>query len=192
METKTIQQTATFGATPMDVYEMLMDSKKQLNHFVCRASSMETKTIQQTATFGATPMDVYEMLMDSKKHASLSDEPAKISRKVGGRFTAWGTHISGFNLALKPRQKIVQAWRALDWWPDHYSIAIFDLKEVKAGTKLDFTQIGVPPRRYDGHCRGWTQTYWIPMKEILEQGSTSGQTRKNVEAARQRIRTGNL
>jgi len=26
--------------------------------------------------------------------------PAKISRRVGGKFTAWGTHISGLNLAL--------------------------------------------------------------------------------------------
>jgi activator of HSP90 ATPase len=153
---------------------------------------VETKTIEQTATFRAPPMDVYEMLMDSKKHASLSGQPAKISRKVGGSFTAWGTHISGFNLALKPGQKIVQAWRALDWWPDHYSIAIFDLKEIKAGTKLAFTQIGVPPHRYEGHCRGWKQTYWTPMKEILEQGVTGEQTRANVEAARQRIVTGNL
>src|SRR5262245_40283211 len=76
---------------------------------------METKTIQQSATFNALPMDVYEMMMDAKKHAALSGEPATISREVGGSFSAWGTHISGFNLALRPGQKIVQAWRALDW-----------------------------------------------------------------------------
>ena len=153
---------------------------------------METKTIQQSATFGAPPTDVYEMLMDSKRHAALSGEPASISREVGGSFTAWGTHISGFNLALRPGQKIVQAWRALDWWPDHYSIAIFEFTADNGGTKLDFTQIGVPAHRYEGHCRGWTQTYWTPMKEILAHGSTSAQTRANVEAARQRIQTGNL
>jgi activator of HSP90 ATPase len=153
---------------------------------------METKTIQQSATFGAPPMDVYEMLMDSKKHAALSGEPATMSREIGGSFAAWGTHISGFNLALRPGKKIVQAWRALDWPPDHYSIAIFEFNAVDGGTKLDFTQIGVPAFRYDGHCRGWTQTYWTPMKEIFEQGSTSVQTRANVEAARQRIRAGNL
>jgi activator of HSP90 ATPase len=153
---------------------------------------METKTIQQSATFGAPPMDVYEMLMDSQKHATLSGEPATISREVGGSFTAWGTHISGFNLALRPGRKIVQAWRALDWPPDHYSIAIFEFNQIDGGTNLDFTQIGVPAYRYEGHLRGWTQTYWTPIKEILEQGSTSDQTRANVEAARQRIRTGNL
>src|SRR5262249_59352224 len=104
---------------------------------------METKTIHQSATFRARPIEVYEMLMDSQKHAALSGEPASISREVGGSFTAWGTHISGFNLALRPGQKIVQAWRALDWWPDHYSIAIFEFTADNGSTKLDFTPIGV-------------------------------------------------
>jgi uncharacterized protein YndB with AHSA1/START domain len=53
---------------------------------------MKTKTIRQTVTFKAAPLAVYEMLMDSKKHKSLSGEEAKISRKVGGPFTAWGKH----------------------------------------------------------------------------------------------------
>jgi activator of HSP90 ATPase len=153
---------------------------------------METKTIQQSVVFAAPALRVYETLMDAKKHASLSGEPAKISRKVGGTFTAWGTHISGFNLALHPGRKIVQAWRAHDWWPDHYSIAIFELNEVDGSTRLDFTQIGVPPHRYEGHCRGWQQAYWTPMKELLEQGSTSAATRANIQAARQRIRTGKV
>jgi uncharacterized protein YndB with AHSA1/START domain len=88
---------------------------------------MKTKTLRQNVTFKASPKEVYDMLMVSKKHAALSGEPAKISNKVGGKFTAWGSHISGFNLALQPGRKIVQAWRATGWWPDHYSIAIFDI-----------------------------------------------------------------
>jgi hypothetical protein len=56
-------------------------------------------------------MDVYNMIMDSRKHQSLSGEKATIGKTVGDRFTAWGSHISGFNLMLKPGEKIVQAWR---------------------------------------------------------------------------------
>ena len=115
---------------------------------------MRTKTLQQTVTFKASPHQVYNMLMNSKKHQSLSGEPAKISRKVGGKFTAWGSHISGINLALKPGKKIVQAWRATGWWPDHYSVAIYDIAKIPGGSKLKFTQIGVPPNRYSGHYRG--------------------------------------
>jgi len=66
---------------------------------------MRTRTLQQMVTFKASPHQVYDILMNSKKHQSLSGEPAKISRKVGGKFTAWGSHISGINLVLKPGKK---------------------------------------------------------------------------------------
>ena len=152
---------------------------------------MKTKTLQQTVTFKATPREVYDMLMVSKKHQSLSGEPAKISPKVGGKFTAWGKHISGFNLALDPDKKIVQAWRATGWWPDHHSIAIYDLAKVRGGTKLTFTQIGIPPKRYSGHYRGWIETYWTPMQEMFETGEISARTKMRVRVDRdQRIKSG--
>jgi uncharacterized protein YndB with AHSA1/START domain len=142
---------------------------------------MKTKTIRQRITFRATPVQVYNMLTDSRKHQSLSGEKAKIAKKVGGRFTAWGSHISGINLVLKPGERIVQAWRATGWWPDYYSIAIFDIRRVKEGSQLRFTQIGVPPNRYSGHYRGWIETYWTPMKEIFASGAISAKTRARVQ-----------
>ena len=152
---------------------------------------MRTKTLQQTVTFKASPHQVYNMLMNSKKHQSLSGEPAKISRKVGGKFTAWGSHISGINLVLKPGKKIVQAWRATGWWPDHYSVAIYDIAKVPGGSKLKFTQIGVPPNRYSGHYRGWIEAYWTPMKETFATGRTSERTKRRVKIDREeRIKTG--
>ena len=152
---------------------------------------MQTRTLRQTVAFKASPQEVYDMLMDSKKHQSLSGEPAKISNKVGGNFTAWGTHLSGINLVLEPGKKIVQAWRATGWWPDHFSIATFDFSEARGGTKLKFTQIGIPPSRYSGHYRGWIETYWTPMKEIFATGTISDKTRARVRVDReQRIRGG--
>jgi len=79
----------------------------------------DTTTIRQTVTFNASPEALYEVLMDSQKHESLSGEKANISREIGGAFNAWGEHISGFNLVLQPGRRIVQAWRAKDWWADH-------------------------------------------------------------------------
>src|SRR6516165_4697335 len=156
-----------------------------------RENKVRTKTLKQTITFKASPRQVYDMIMDSKKHQSLSGEKAKISQRVGGKFTAWGSHLSGINLVLKPGKKIVQAWRATGWWPDHYSIAIFDISKVKGGSKLKFTQIGIPPHRYSGHYRGWIETYWTPMKEIFATGAISDKTRERVKIDReQRIRSG--
>ena len=75
----------------------------------------------------------------------------------------------------------MQAWRATGWWPDHHSIAIYDLAKVRGGTKLTFTQIGIPPKRYSGHYRGWIETYWTPMQEIFADGTISEKTRARVE-----------
>lgn len=147
---------------------------------------MRTKTLRQTVRFNASPREVYDMLMDSRKHQSLSGEPARISKAVGGKFTAWGSHISGVNLVLDPGKKIVQAWRATGWWPDHYSIAIFDIKKAPRGSILEFAQIGIPPTRYSGHYRGWIEAYWTPMKEIFATGATSEKTRARVKVDRER------
>jgi len=146
---------------------------------------MNTKTIRQTMRFSAPPSVVYNLLMDSKKHQSLSGEKARISRKVGGPFTAWNGHITGFNLVLSPGRKIVQAWRATGWWPEHYSIAIFDIQTAGVGSKLTFTQIGVPPNRFSGHYRGWIEAYWTPMKEVIASGAISDKTRARVKASRE-------
>ena len=153
---------------------------------------LDTTTIRQTVTFSASPEQVYEVITDSKKHESLSGEKASINTEIGGAFTAWGEHISGFNLVLPPGRKIVQAWRAHDWWADHYSIVTFDLCKVDGGTELRFTQIGVPPHRFDGHSRGWIETYWQPMQELFEKGSIGDQMRAASAAARQRIDQGTL
>jgi len=71
-------------------------------------------------------------------------------------------------------------------------VAVFDLKKVAGGTKLTFTEIGIPPHRYSGHYRGWIETYWTP-KEILEEGHLSEKTLARVKFDReQRIAKGRL
>ena len=155
---------------------------------------MNTKTLKQTVIFkNESPRDVYNLIADSREHTSLSREKAVISKQVGGKFTAWNGHLSGFNLVLKPGKKIVQAWRATGWWPNYYSIAIFEFQRIAGGTKLTFTQIGIPPHRYSGHYRGWIETYWTPMKEILRDGYLSERTLARVKLDReQRIRKGHF
>jgi activator of HSP90 ATPase len=128
-----------------------------------------SKTIRQTATFKASPHDVYEALMDSRKHAKFTGAPAKISRKVGGEFTAYGGSLSGQTLELAPDKKIVQAWRADDWPAGHFSRATFSLKKVKGGAELSFYQSNVPDEHYAGIKQGWIDFYWTPMKKMLAQ-----------------------
>ena len=128
---------------------------------------MKTKTIRQSVTFRASPKTIYEMLMDSRKHAAFTGSKVRISRKVGGKFTAYDDYISGTNLELVPNKKIVQSWRGNDWPKDHHSKATFLLKPVKGGTRLAFTQTGVPVEIRDHPLKqGWIDYYWEPMKAM--------------------------
>ena len=129
---------------------------------------MATKTIRQSVTFKARPHQVYEALMDSKKHAQFTGGKASISRQVGGKFSTYDGYAEGVNLELVPDEKIVQTWRASDWQEGNYSKVTFSLKEVAVGTRLTFTQSGVPEEQYDDVSQGWRDYYWTPMKQMLE------------------------
>ncbi len=129
---------------------------------------MKTKTIRQSATFKTDPHSIYEMLMDSRKHGKFTGEKASISRKEGGKFTAYGGYITGVNLSLVQDKKIVQSWRGNDWPTDHYSKVTFSLQKVKGGTRLTFRQSGVPEEHYKGINQGWRDYYWEPIRKIVE------------------------
>jgi activator of HSP90 ATPase len=129
---------------------------------------MKTKTIHQIVTFKATPHDVYETLMDAKKHSQLTGSKARITKKVGDKFSIYEGEIEGVNLELVPDRKIVQSWRYSDWPEGHYSTATFLLEESNGATKLTFTQTEVPEELYEDVAQGWRDYYWQPMKEMLE------------------------
>lgn len=141
---------------------MLMDLSLNNNFMI------KTKNISQTVTIKATPHQIYEALMDSKKHSEFTGSAAKISRKVGGDFTAYDDYSSGKNVELIEDKKIVQTWRASDWPPDHFSKITFLLTPVKEGTKIEFTQEGLPEDQAKSVSDGWKDFYWKPLKEFLE------------------------
>jgi activator of HSP90 ATPase len=123
------------------------------------------KTIRQTATIrGATPHEIYETLMDSKKHTGLSRQPTRVSRRVGGAFKV-GRDLEGKNLALTKDRRIVQTWRANNWEKGHYSKATFRLAKVARGTRVTFTQTGVPDDKYGEISTGWREYYWNPLRQ---------------------------
>jgi activator of HSP90 ATPase len=72
-----------------------------------------TPVIQAGAIFhNATPAMLYELFMDSAKHSAATGMPAKISAKVGGKWSAFGGMIHGKTLALVPNKMTVQTWRS--------------------------------------------------------------------------------
>jgi activator of HSP90 ATPase len=143
---------------------------------------MKTKTIKQGGMFPASPERIYKILMDSKLHSKFTGDVAKISKKVGGKFSAFSGYITGKNLVLQPGKKIVQAWRGSEWPKGHMSEVTYLLKPAKSpkghlgesafggkgGTKLMFTHKGVPANDYKDKVKGWKKYYWEPLKKMLE------------------------
>jgi activator of HSP90 ATPase len=142
--------------------------------------SHTAESIHQEAVFKASRKRVYEALTDTKqfdKIIKLSPEmqagksfgttPTAISREVGGAFSIFGGHIIGRQIELVPNQRIVQAWRVVDWDPGVYSIAKFELLERGAGTKLVFDHTGFPKGDAEHLAEGWKSHYWDSIDKFL-------------------------
>jgi uncharacterized protein YndB with AHSA1/START domain len=125
------------------------------------------KTIRQTVTLAGSPAEVFEMLMDSRKHARFTGGAASISRRVGGKVSAYDGYATGVNLELVANRKIVQTWRASDWPEGVASTVTYMLTKVKGGTKLRFTQSGIPENQVSAISQGWREYYWTPLKTAL-------------------------
>ena len=132
-------------------------------------------TIHQEISFKATPQQLYEILLSSKKFSDctknsfdgFSAKSANIDSVVGGAFSVFDGHIIGRILELVPNQRIVEAWRVVDWPAGDYSIAKFEFKPQGSGTKLIFDHIGFPEGLKEHLSIGWQQHYWDALIKYL-------------------------
>ncbi len=128
-----------------------------------------TTTIRQTVILEAPPHAVFEALMDSKKHAAFTGSKASISRKVGGKISAWDGYIAGKNLRLEKDKVIVQSWRTTDFNEEEQDSEImFHFSKKGSGTRLIFVHSKVPDRLAEEFRQGWIDSYWTPLKAYLE------------------------
>ena len=130
---------------------------------------MKTKNIKQTVSFNAKPEDVYDIIMNPKKHSALTGSKVKMSNKPNGKFEVFEGYAKGYNIQLEKVKKIIQAWHfAEEGWPDdHFSICTFVFEPTAKGTKMIFTQTGIPEHKAKSLAEGWKQYYWEPIKAFL-------------------------
>jgi activator of HSP90 ATPase len=160
-----------FGGLALDSAEARADVEEEI--------SRTSESIHQEASFNASRKRVYEALTDTKqfdkvielsgakKSMALGSEPTKISGEVGGAFTIFGGHIIGRQIELKPNERVVQAWRVVDWSPGVYSIAKFELTEQDSGTRIVFDHTGFPKGLGEHLAAGWRSHYWEPLEKFL-------------------------
>jgi activator of HSP90 ATPase len=138
------------------------------------------EAIHQEVAFNASPARVYHALLDTaqfdkviqlgaavKSGMALGNKPTQINSAPGGKFTIFGGHIVGRQIELAPNQRIVQAWRVIDWNPGIYSIVRFALTEQGSGAKLVFDHTGFPQGQAQHLADGWHENYWEPLAKFL-------------------------
>jgi len=126
-----------------------------------------TPVIQQTVRFRTTSRALFEMYLDSKKHSKSTGMPARMSRKAGGRFRAFGGMLEGKNLLIVPGIQVVQIWRAAHWKKEDWSILILTFSKVAGGGQIDLVHVGVPAYDHKGVREGWPKYYWRPWRKFL-------------------------
>ena len=142
--------------------------------------SRTAESIHQEPIFKANPKRVYEALTDQKQFekvtqlgaavqsgAALGTKTTQIAPEAGGPFTIFRGHIVGRNIELVQNQRIVQAWRVVDWDPGIYSIVKFELTEQGSGTKIIFDHAGFPQGKGQHLADGWKANYWEPLEKYL-------------------------
>lgn len=128
-----------------------------------------TPVIEQSVSFNAMPAKLYSFFMSSAKHTAATGMPAKVSPKVGGKWSAFGGMILGKNLMLIPNRMIVQTWRSSAWKksdPDSILVVKFE-KSAGGETRVVLTHVGVPAYDHKGVTEGWVKYYWEPWKIFI-------------------------
>lgn len=144
--------------------------------------SHSAESIHQEVSFKASRKRVYDALTDARQFIkvmqlsaavtsgmALGSSPAEISRVAGGAFSIFAGHVVGRQIELVPNERIVQAWRVVDWSPGTYSLAKFVLAEEGSGTELIFDHTGFPSGQAEHLAAGWKGNYWEPLEKFLTQ-----------------------
>jgi len=138
------------------------------------------ESIHQEPLFKAARNRIYHVLTDTKQFhememlsgavksgMALGNAATAVSAAAGGAFTIYGGHIIGRNIELVPNQRVVQAWRVVNWDPGVYSIVKFELLEHEGGTKIVFDHTGFPGDQGQHLADGWNANYWEPLRKLL-------------------------
>jgi activator of HSP90 ATPase len=112
---------------------------------------------------------IYKAWLSSDGHTSMTSSPAKVTGKVGGKFTAWDGYISGKTLELEKPHRILQAWRTSEF-PEGASDSLVEilLSEVKGGTRITLKHYDMPPDQVNSYKQGWEDFYFKPMRKYFE------------------------
>lgn len=124
--------------------------------------------IVHTVTLPAPPRRLFDVYMTSAEHAAAIGSTARVSRRVGGAFSAFDGMLRGRMLAIVPGRTIVQTWRGSDWTksePD--SILVLTFEKSGRGGRIALVHANIPARHRAGISKGWHEYYWRRWRKYL-------------------------
>jgi activator of HSP90 ATPase len=141
-----------------------------------KQDSTNNVIIHQEVDFKVNSQKLYHTLLNSKEFSAstkksfnnFSESSATIDSVVGGTFTLFDGHIIGRILELVPNQRIVEAWRVVDWPAGVYSIVRFELTPLDSGSHLSFDHIGFPEGLKKSLANGWEEHYWKALNNYFQ------------------------
>jgi activator of HSP90 ATPase len=130
--------------------------------------------IHQEVSFKATPEQLYQLLTNGGEFAAATEKPAEMETGEGGKFSIFGGYIEGRNIEIVPSQRVVQAWRGIDWAPGTYSVVRFNLIPQGNGTRLVLDHDAYPegpspvyPSWHEHLSANWPVFYFEPFAKYL-------------------------
>jgi len=127
-----------------------------------------TESITVSALFNTSAQKIYQAWLNSHEHSGFTGSEAVVSARKGGKFTAWDGYISGKNLELTPFRRIVQTWRTTDFNEnDPDSLIEIHFEEKNDKTTVTINHSNIPKGQGKGYKKGWTDFYFLPMKEYF-------------------------
>lgn len=124
-----------------------------------------TKHIHLEASLPAAPDRIYELLTNGAKFGDVTGKPGKGGGAPGAFFSIFDGWIEGRQIDLVPNERVVQAWRFMDWDPGVYSIVRFTLSPEGTGTKMVVDQEAVPAAVHE-HVRTNWGFYFEPLSKF--------------------------
>ena len=105
--------------------------------------------------------NVFKFWIDSDLHTKITNSPAKIDGRQGGKFTSWDNYISGKFIENEPLKKIIQSWRTTNFPEDAPdSILNLNFEKDKKGTKIILNHSKIPEGQANNYRKGWNDFYF--------------------------------
>lgn len=114
----------------------------------------------------ADPEEVFAALTNPFQIEIWSGYPADMKAEAGHVFSLWEGDITGVNLEVVPKRRLVQEWFFGE--QEEQSIVRIELKKDGGKTLLELTHTHIPEDVYDEITEGWREYYLGSMKEMLE------------------------